>query len=76
MFFSKCTEQENKIQKLSLEVDALKQEVLYYKELSTISHEESIVIIDKNSQIKFKNKFTLGSPLALLIISSKLVSVN
>jgi hypothetical protein len=56
MFFSKCDEEKLKIDELEREVKSLKEETLYYKELSSISQNEAVVVLDKNSEILFKNK--------------------
>ena len=56
MFFSKCTEKEIQITQLQIQIESLKEEVLYYKKIASLSNEESLVVIDKHSHIKFKNE--------------------
>ena len=61
MFFSKCDEERLKIKDLEKEIQNLKEENFYYKELSSISQNEAIVVVDKNSKIVFKNKIASSS---------------
>lgn len=56
MFFSKCTKETAKISELKAEIENLKNEIYFYKELASLSFEEFLVVIDKNSQIVFKNQ--------------------
>lgn len=58
MFFSKCNKQEIKIKNLEDEIQKLKEEVSYFEEIASLSSGESIVVLDRNSQIVFKNKLT------------------
>ena len=56
MFFSKRDKQEIKIKNLEEEIQKLKEEVSYFEEIASLSSGESIVVLDRNSQIVFKNK--------------------
>lgn len=55
MFFSKCVEQEQRIKELESQIELLEKEKSFYKEIALISDEELLIVLDKNSQILFKN---------------------
>jgi methyl-accepting chemotaxis protein len=55
VFFSKCKEKDDHIETLKTQIDELQHEIKFYKELSKISNEEILVVIDNRDKICFKN---------------------